>query len=208
MPNAEPLVVVAPAEPMPPLAQDTPPEPVASSPLPIKPGPEASPSGWMQSQHRQAVALAWILLACYIAPVALGAVALYSSDWMQQESSALKWFAAFLRDSDNTLNEFHKVLLPVVAAVSIVAFTGKPSREMLWLAAFVLVSFTTTVAVSVSFDIKDVAEGMTGLAADLAPEQAKQFLARIRETLMSFLMMLLGVGVVNGSLAPPAGAAR
>ena len=159
--------------------------------------PNNPPIGWMTTYHSQAVAIAWLLLLCYITPVVIGAMALIGSDWMQQNNVMVEWFAAFLRDADNTMNEFHKVLLPVMTSITVVTFTHKPTRQLLALGAFVLVLFLLTLFVSVAFDIQSVSEGIAGLEGDLDAGSAKQFLGRMRENLMSFLMLLLGVGVVN-----------
>lgn len=160
-------------------------------------GTTSPPGGWLATHHNQAVVIAWVLLCCYITPVLTGAWALIGSDWMKQDNIMVEWFAAFLRDADNTLNEFHKVLLPVMTSITVVTFTRRSARQLLALGVFVLLLFLLTLFVSVSFDIKLVADGIAGLQGDLDAASAKQFLGRMRENLISFLMLLLGVGVVN-----------
>jgi hypothetical protein len=153
----------------------------------------------MQTHHGEAVVLALALTALYVAPVFLGLYALISSDGMQEDSSAVRWFAAFLMSSESTLNEFHKVLMPIMTTISIAAFTGKPTRRMFLLAGFVMVAFMVTLFTSVWFDVSTVRDGLQGLDGGLTAEPAKVFLGRIRETLITYFMMLVGISVVNAT---------
>lgn len=147
----------------------------------------------LKNPQARATSLAFLLMIFYCAPLYLGLASLLASGGMQEPSSAVNWFAAYLKSSDSTLSEFHKLLMPAVSAISIAAYILRPTLGMVALATFVFVSFMVAVWTTVWFDLASVQNGLEGLGGGLTATDAKQFLGRIRETLLMYFMMLVGL---------------
>lgn len=156
----------------------------------------------LHDEQARATFVALLLMVPYCAPIYLGFFALFASDGMQESSTWVAWFAAYLKSSDSTLSEFHKVLLPAISALSIAAYVKRPTRGMLVLQFFVFVSFVFALATTIWFDVKSVQDGLEGLGGGLTAADAKQFLGRIRETLLMYFMMLVGLQAANRAKDP------
>ncbi|MBW8370674.1 MAG: hypothetical protein K0M66_06855 [Thiobacillus sp.] len=166
----------------------------------IEQQPSAAPGlAWIEQNQGVAVAFAFVLTTLYVTPILIIAAAAWTTDFFQQDSLLFAWFAAFMKSSESTLNEFHKVLFPVMSALSIIAFRGRPTKAMLWLAFFILFLFAVTVAVAVIFDMSSTVTALSGLEEPLDTNLAKAFFTRVQETLLMYLMMLIGISVVNGA---------
>lgn len=152
---------------------------------------------WFEQDESKATYLALLLVFFYSLPIYLGLLALIQSDWMQEPSLAVDWFAAFLATSDSSLSEFHKVLLPAMSAISAAVYAKRPSGGMYVLAVFVFVSFLVALFVTISFDIGSVKNGIDGLDSGLTSEGAKKAMGVMRETLLMYFMMLTGLAVAN-----------
>lgn len=150
----------------------------------------------MDAQAR-ATALAFVLMVFYSLPLYLGLASLIASSGMQEPSWAVEWFAAYLKSSDSTLSEFHKVLMPAVSAISVMAYSKRPTTGMYVLAAYVLLSFVIAIWITVWFDVPSVVKGLDGLGGGLTAADAKTFLGRIRETLLMYFMMLVGLQLAD-----------
>lgn len=141
--------------------------------------------------------IAFALIGLYVLPAVLVGIAAWQTDLFQEESLLYLWFAAFMKTSSSTLNEFHKVLFPVVSALSVVVFRTKPTRSFLALGIFVLLAFVAAVGVGVLFDMNRVRDAVSGLSEPLNLDTAHAFFARVQESLLMYLGTLLGIGVVN-----------
>lgn len=165
------------------------------------PGPEngtSSPSlAWADNNQSLAIGLGFVLIALYVAPIFLIALAAWRTDGFQEDNFLFSWFAAFMKSSDSTLNQFHKILLPIMTAISVIAFRGRPTKAMLLLFSFILLSFVTTVFVDVVFDMDSTLAAIRGLSSPIDTRLVKSFFIRIEESLMMYLMMLIGINVVN-----------
>ncbi len=168
-------------------------------------GPTAAPQGlgWVERYQGLAVGIAFVLLLFYVLPVLLIGLVAIQTRGFQADHMLFEWFATFVRTADSTLNEFHKILLPIVTAISVIAFRARPSRWMLLLGLFMLVAFVATVFVDVLFQMPRTEAAMKGLSASVDQALAKTFFARIEETLMMYLMTLLGIGVANAAKDKP-----
>lgn len=154
---------------------------------------------WLDSHEYVAIALAFLLLTAYVAPVLIISVVAWSTDRFQEDSFWFAWFAAFLSTSDSTLNLFHKVLLPILTAVSVIAFRGKLTKAMVALLIFIICAFVTSVFVGVVFDMPQTVAALKGLADPIDPRLVRAFFTRIEESLMMYFMLLLGLGIANSS---------
>jgi hypothetical protein len=154
---------------------------------------------WVEQNQGLAVGFALVLTLFYVAPIFMIAIAAWSTDFFQQESLLFTWFAAFMKSSVSTLSEFHKVLLPVMSAVSVIAFRSRPTKAMIALGLFILFSFAVTVAMAVVFDMTSTQNALKGLSEPIDMGLVKAFFTRVQETLLMYLMMLIGISVVNST---------
>lgn len=167
--------------------------------------PEAKPDvkseppslGWVNNNQSLAIGLGFILITLYVAPIFLIAMAAWDTHGFQEDSFLFNWFAAFMKSADTTLNQFHKILLPIMTAISVIAFRGRPTKAMLFLFSFILFSFVMTVFVEVVFDMESTLTAIKGLSSPIDIRLVKSFFARIEESLMMYLMMLIGINIVN-----------
>lgn len=166
---------------------------------------ETSQPSWVSSHQTIAIILAFLLLSAYVAPVFVISVVAWSTDLFQQDSPWFAWFAAFMNSSESTLNLFHKVLLPILTAISAVAFRGKPSKGVVGLAIFLIIVFVITLNVGVIFDMPRTIDAMKGLADPVDMRLVKAFFTRVEESLMMYFMLLLGLGIAD--LAPQSSSA-
>lgn len=151
---------------------------------------------WIENNQGVAIAVALVLILVYVSPIyIIGVSALYTQGF-QESNFLLNWFGAFMKNYDSTLNEYHKVLFPIMSALSVIAFKSKPDWRFLFLAFFVLLSFAVTVGVSVAFDTKSIQNALSAEEV-IDINNSKLFFGRIQEMLLMYLMMLLGVGVSN-----------
>jgi hypothetical protein len=161
-------------------------------------GPQGGPA-WIDKNHLAAVATAFVLTAFYVAPIYMIAFVAWKTQMFQEDSLLFAWFAAFMKSSDSTLAEFHKVLFPMISALSIIVFRDRPTKSMFALAGFIFVSFVATVAVSVMFDMSFTTDALSGLTTPIDLALVHAFFSKIQETLLMYLMMLLGISVANSS---------
>lgn len=155
------------------------------------------------NRQAQATALAFVLIVLYSLPLYLGLVSLIASDGMQESSRTAAWFSAYLKSSDSTLSEFHKILMPAISAISVAAYSKRNTTGMLLLAGYVLLAFFVAVWTTVWFDLSSVQNGLNGLGDGLKAEDAKTYLGRIRETLLMYFMMLVGLKVADAPKQEP-----
>lgn len=153
--------------------------------------------GWIESNQGVAVVVALVLISLYVFPIyMIGVAALYTQGF-QEPNFLLNWFGAFMQSANSTLNEYHKVLFPIMSALSVVTFKSKPDWRFLFLSFFVLFSFATTIVVSVAFDMESIRTALSAESKVVDLQLSKLFFGRIQETLLMYLMMLLGIGVSN-----------
>lgn len=157
----------------------------------------ASPSlGWVESNQHLAIGVGFVLIAFYVAPIFLIALAAWNTHGFQEDSFLFSWFAAFMKSADSTLNQFHKILLPIMTAISVIAFRGRPTKLMFFLFSFILFSFVATVFVGVFFDMDSTLTAIKGLDP-IDSRLMKSFFSRVEESLMMYLMLLIGINIVN-----------
>jgi hypothetical protein len=154
---------------------------------------------WVEQNQGLAVSIAFLLTLLYVSPVFIISLVAWTSSGFQDAGFWFAWFAAFMKTSDSTLNQFHKILFPVITALSVIAFRGKPNKLMLLLGAFILFSFTVTTFAAVIFDMKSTQLALSGLPDTIDMKLVKAFFTRVEETLLMYLMMLLGISVVNAA---------
>jgi hypothetical protein len=155
--------------------------------------------GWVERYEPLAIGIAFVLMLFYILPVLVIAVTALITHGFQADHFLFDWFATFVKTGDSSLNEFHKILLPVITAISVIAFRSRPSGRMLLLGLFILVAFVMTIFVDVFFQMPSTMDAMKGMKEALDRTLTKTFFARIEESLLMYLMALLGIGVANAT---------
>lgn len=145
--------------------------------------------------------LGFVVSILYAAPIYLICVAIYASDGLQENSTTFAWFATFMNSADSTLNQFHKILFPILAGISALAVTGKPSKGVMALGAFLLMSFTVTIWVSVYFDMESTKNSLQGLEVKLDPNLAKAFFGKVQESLLTYFALLFGLSIAGAKRA-------
>lgn len=168
--------------------------------------PATSAPAWIEENQSLAVKVAAALIFLYVSPVFLIGLAALQSDGFQESSFAYSWFAAFMKTSDTTLNQFHKVLFPILSTISVLAFRAKPTMSFLAVGVFVLFSFVVSVCVGVLFDMSSIQLALGGLPDALNLELTRAFFTRVQETLLMYLGTMLGLGITNAAKAGSAGA--
>lgn len=154
-------------------------------------------SGLLGINQGATIYLAFVLLGLYAAPLVLWIAAIPFTEGMSVQHPTMKWFVAFVTNHQDTLSEFHKVLLPIITGVSVIAFVGRKSKALLALITFVLLLFVLTIGASVYFDV--VSSNLDAVVEGLDPGDARAFFSRIRESLLIYLMTLLGIRVVSAN---------
>lgn len=154
---------------------------------------------WMEKNQGMVIGIAFVLVIIYMIPVFMVIAAAWKTKIFQEDSSLLSWFTTFILSSTTTLGEFHKVLFPVISALSVIAIRSKPNKLMVALGAFILISFACTVYISVIFDMPSTQNALKGLETTINVDLTKAFFVRIQETLLMYFMMLLGINVANTS---------
>lgn len=154
---------------------------------------------WVEQHQSLAIGMAFVLILFYVAPVFLIAFVAWQTGGFQEDSFWFGWFAAFMKSADSTLNQFHKILLPFMTTISVIAFRGRPTRGMLLLGGFILFAFVVAVFVDVVFSMKGTLTALKGLEDPIDIQLVKVFFTRIQESLMMYLMMLVGINIVNAS---------
>ncbi len=175
---------------------------VESNTLPKNAAPPKSKSvEWVSSHQSAAIAVTFVLILLYVTPILVIAAAAIRTEGFQEPSSMLSWFVAFMKTSDSTLNGVHKVLFPFIATLSIVAFKDKINRSVIALGLFVMTMFMLSVFVGVLFDMPSIRSVLDGQEDKVDITVAKAFFSKTQETLLMYLMMLLGVSAISDT--PP-----
>lgn len=153
---------------------------------------------------RVALWLIPLLLLLYVAPVlVVGGAALTGS--LNGRTLVGKWFVALIVSPDSAFNLFHKILIPITAAVTVA--TMWRDRNAYWTIAIVAV-LLLTIALSIwlhyLFGIAEFQRNMFQPADNpkvTTSEQfetlASSFMGRYQETLATYLLVLLGVQTIK-----------
>lgn len=150
------------------------------------------------NRQNMSITLTFILVLLYMIPLFIIIIGYFSSDGFQEGNKYISWFSAFLESADSTLNSFHKILLPLVASLSIIAFRKGTTITINVLIIFILLSFALSTYASVFLDM-DIAENLKALKNPVDLQLAKAFFIRIQETLLMYLMILIGIEITNNS---------
>lgn len=177
------------------------------TPSPPGPGAPAAPGPgppWIEQHQQLAIIFAIFLIFFYMAPVFLIAVATWTTDFFTDKSNLIFLFAAYVESGQTTLGEFHQLIFPLVSGISVIILRGKPTKSMLFLIIFILFAYIVTVAMSVIFDMEKIVTNLinsmdTKEHAQKMVDLSKPFFKRVKETLMMYFSILIGIRIANKS---------
>ena len=152
---------------------------------------------WIERNQTAAILVAFVLVLLYVAPLILITVSAIRTDGFEEPSWMFTWFAAFMKSADSTLGQVHKVLFPFLSTLSIIAFKDRLNGWVICLGIFVLCMFALTIGVGTMFEIPKIANALTNLGEPIDLAVAKAFFAKVQETLLMYLMLLLGVSAIS-----------
>ena len=176
-----------------------------TTPSGVASGPEGAntagsgrqPMQWVASHQAAATLVAFALVLLYVLPLLLITASAIHTDGFEEPDWLFSWFAAFMKSSDATLGGVHKVLFPFLSTLSIVAFRDRFNYWVIALGIFVLCMFMLTVGIGVMFEINKTADAISALGQPVDLTVARAFFSKVQDTLLMYLMLLLGVSAVS-----------
>lgn len=154
---------------------------------------------WVEQHQPLAIGMAFVLIFFYVTPVLIIAFVAWQTDGFKEANFWINWFSTFTKSADSTLNQFHKILLPFMTTISVIAFRTRPTKGMLLLGGFILIAFVVATYMGIVFEMDETKTALSGLNAEFNDGLVKVFITRIQESLMMYLMMLVGINIVNAS---------
>jgi hypothetical protein len=152
---------------------------------------------WMDRHQAAAILVAFVLVALYVAPLILITVSAIRTDGFEEPSWMFSWFAAFMKSADSTLGQVHKVLFPVLSTLSIIAFKDRLNWWVIGLGLFVLLMFMLAIGVGTMFEVPRITKAVENLGQSIDLTVVKAFFSKVEETLLMYLMLLLGVSAIS-----------
>ena len=140
----------------------------------------------------------WVMLLLYCLPVYAITYCAIKTDGFSQEHVILFLFSALIKTADDSYSIFHRVLVPLIAAFSVIAFRDRTtSFNTLFLIIFILISIVTAIGMNLYFSSDATISSLKALESERFTmfdiNLARTFFNRIQEVLGTFLMMLLGL---------------
>jgi hypothetical protein len=163
------------------------------------PGPE-----WIEQHQQLTIIFAVFLILFYMAPVFVIAVATWTTGFFSDKSNLIFWFAAYVESGQTTLGELHQLIFPMISGLSVIILRGKPTKSMLYLIIFILFAYIVTFSMSVIFDMDKTLTNLTNSMdkkeqAEKLVNLSKPFFKRVKETLMMYLGILIGIRIADRS---------
>jgi hypothetical protein len=152
---------------------------------------------WYRKREDLAALMALVAFSLYVSPIVAVTVATVTTSFFQEQSQLFAWFVAFAEHADTTLNQFHKVLLPMVSAVSVAAFRSRPDWRFALLASLIFIFFALATFMGVLFDMESTRNAIALLRSTINIQAIQTTFTRFQETLLIYLMTLIGIGVSN-----------
>lgn len=159
---------------------------------------DSPPPPWIEKRMNYAIALAFVLITLYLTPLYMITYVGWQSDGFKDESFGFRWFVAFLKHSDATLGQFHKLLFPILVGLSVVMLKGRQTKAHAYLVIYILIGLVLAIYSGVYFDMSETLKAIA-LQPDKppTPELVSSFFARIQEVLLIYLSLLLGLSVAK-----------
>lgn len=152
---------------------------------------------WVSNNQKSGIFLTYLLMFFYMLPIFLISYSAWATDGFLQTNFIISWFSNFLNSSTLILADFHKLLFPIIAGISVVSLKDKPSKEVFILAGVILLFWLFTMWINVYFNMKETKSALMGLPNPLDIKTIDVFLSKVKETLITYFMMLIGINISN-----------
>lgn len=152
---------------------------------------------WISDNQSKGISLAGFLIFCYMLPIFLVCFAAWQTEGFLEPHYLLGWLSSFLNSSETYLSDFHKILFPIISAISVVSLKNKPSTAVLLFSGIVFLGYLLSVGMHVYLNTADVKNALGGLPDPLNTDLILNFFSRVKETLLMYFMMLIGINVSN-----------
>jgi hypothetical protein len=165
-----------------------------------EPKPSKSKSAtlhWIQSHQGVGIGFASALLFVYVAPVVLILIAGLITDGFLEPHTLLSWFSTYLISSQATLETIHKILFPLVSAISVISFRDRPLRGIFIFAGAILLSWIGVLIIDVYCTMPNKISALKGLPNPIDTAMLGIFFSRVNESLIIYFAMLLGISISN-----------
>lgn len=165
----------------------------------VKPQPDISSSAiqWISNNQKTGIILASLLIILYMLPIVLVSICAWLTCGFMESNLWLSLFSSFLNSSNSTLADFHKVLFPVIAGISVVSLKDKPSKKVILFAVSIILLYVYTKWFHIYLNIKETKDALMGLPNPLDAKEMDILFGQIENTLITYFMMLIGIQVSN-----------
>jgi hypothetical protein len=103
---------------------------------------------------------------------------------LDEGDAVVAWFIKFAEGQERHLNQVHKILIPLITFIAAASFaTARDAGRTLFLALMILFFFFLAIGMQVAFDAS-----LAEKVASVSP-----FFTRLEETLIIYLMLILGL---------------
>ena len=154
------------------------------------------------THHKTSLWIVPIILIAYALPIYGISLAATLTKGFSEPNFILSWFSAFVGSADQSLNLFHKILLPLISGLSVIAFRDQEMSKWTYsVVSILLLTILIAIGMDVVFRMEDTQANLQGLETGTGPvidlALTKAFFTRTQETLFTYLMVLLGVTAGN-----------
>jgi hypothetical protein len=124
-----------------------------------------------------------VIAKVYIDNIALGTA-------LDEDRAVVAWFIKFAEGQEHTLSQVHKILIPLITFIAAASFaTARASWRTLFLSVLILFFFFLAIGMQVAFE--------ASLPSKV--ETVSPFFTRLEETLVTYLMLILGLQSAQAS---------
>lgn len=150
------------------------------------------------THHKTTLWIVPIVLIAYALPIYGISLAAMLTKGFSEPNFILSWFSAFVGSADESLNQFHKVLLPLISGLSVIAFRDQEMSKWTYtVVSVLLLTILIAIGMDVVFRMENTQANLEGLRTGSDPvidfALTKAFFTRMQETLFTYLMILLGL---------------
>jgi len=133
------------------------------------------------------------ILVAFCMPLYLLLISIATTDGFKSMGSLLQWTVSFLANQDSALAQFHKILLPLVTGISAWKHKDATSGQSVSLLIFCTLNIMLAIVADVFFRDRMVIDAITANYPNYSAASATAYFTRIQETLMMYLMLLMGL---------------
>lgn len=124
---------------------------------------KSTPLHWVKSNQVAGIWFASALLLVYVVPVVLILIAGVITDGFLEPHPLISFFSTYLISSQATLETIHKLLFPLVSAVSVVSFRNKSLKSIFIFAGIILICWIGILVIGVYCTMPNKISALKGL---------------------------------------------